>query len=83
MAVLNILDDKVDDNDDDKDNDKDGGRVGRGRQVRYPASSPPPPLPMIFYGLSSNILVGQLIIAIGNPFRIYDTVTTGVVLALN
>ena len=40
VDVLNILDDEVDDDGDDNDNNKDGGRVGRGRQVKSPSSSP-------------------------------------------
>ena len=83
MAVLKILNDEVDDHNYDKDKGKDGRIIGRVKQGRSPASSPTPPLPMISYGLSSNLLVGQHLIPIGNPFRLNQTITTGVVLALN
>ena len=83
MAVLNILDDEVDDENDDKENDKDRCRVGRGIQVRSPASSPPFLLPVISYASSLNLLLGQRLIACGNSFELDQTVTTGVVSVLN
>ena len=83
VVVLKILYDEVDDEDDNKYNNDDGGRVGRERQGRSPASSPSPPLLVILYGSSSNLLVGQRLIAIGNPFGLDQTVTTEVVLAFN
>lgn len=39
--------------------------------------------PYVEYGSSSNLLVGQKVIAIGNPFGLDRTVTSGVVSALN
>jgi len=39
--------------------------------------------PYISFGSSSNLLVGQKVIAIGNPFGLDRTVTSGVVSALN
>jgi serine protease Do len=41
------------------------------------------PLPSIEMGDSSDIMIGETVIAIGNPFGFSNTVTTGVVSAVN
>jgi S1-C subfamily serine protease len=43
----------------------------------------PRPLPAVTLGSSNNLQVGQMAIAIGNPFGLGSTVTVGVVSALN
>jgi S1-C subfamily serine protease len=51
-----------------------------------PTPNPPPPqlqLSPLSFGSSSDLLVGQSLVAIGNPFGFTSTVTTGVVSALN
>ena len=41
------------------------------------------PLPAIDMGDSNNLMIGETVIAIGNPFGFSHTVTTGVISALN
>lgn len=41
------------------------------------------PLPFVAMGRSDNLLIGETVIAIGNPFGLSHTVTTGVISALN
>lgn len=41
------------------------------------------PLPFVYMGRSDNLLIGETVIAIGNPFGFSHTVTTGVISALN
>ncbi len=48
--------------------------------LRIPAEKP---LPSISMGSSEDIMIGETVIAIGNPFGFANTVTTGVVSAVN
>lgn len=41
------------------------------------------PLPSIKMGVSSDLMIGETVIAIGNPFGFSHTVTTGVISAIN
>ncbi len=41
------------------------------------------PLPYIKMGRSDNLMIGETVIAIGNPFGLAHTVTTGVISSLN
>jgi S1-C subfamily serine protease len=43
---------------------------------------PGPPLPTIKMGTSSDLLIGETVVAIGNPFGLSNTVTAGVLSAL-
>ena len=45
--------------------------------------SSPTPLPDITMGDSTNLMIGETVIAIGNPFGFSNTVTTGVISATN
>ncbi|PQP32689.1 peptidase, partial [Desulfobacteraceae bacterium SEEP-SAG10] len=45
--------------------------------------SSPKALPDITMGDSSNLMIGETVIAIGNPFGFSNTVTTGVISATN
>jgi S1-C subfamily serine protease len=45
-------------------------------------SDPPPSLKPLIYGSSSDLLVGQSLLAIGNPFGLDRTITAGLVSAL-
>jgi Do/DeqQ family serine protease len=45
--------------------------------------SSPTPLPDITMGDSGNLMIGETVIAIGNPFGFSNTVTTGVISATN
>jgi serine protease Do len=41
------------------------------------------PLPSVHWGNSADILIGETVIALGNPFSLQNSVTTGVVSATN
>jgi len=43
----------------------------------------PEPLPAVEMGISDDLMIGETVIAIGNPFGFSHTVTTGVISALN
>ncbi len=51
--------------------------------LRLELPTPPPVLPQIRMGNSSGLMIGESVIAIGNPYGLAHTVTTGVVSALN
>ncbi|MEE8460122.1 MAG: trypsin-like peptidase domain-containing protein [Phycisphaerales bacterium] len=44
---------------------------------------PPRPLPTLAFGRSDDLMIGETVIAIGNPFGYQHTVTAGVVSAVN
>ncbi len=44
---------------------------------------PIPPLPYVKMGRSDDLMIGETVIAIGNPFGLKHTVTTGIISAVN
>jgi S1-C subfamily serine protease len=74
VAVLKIIDNNGSDSDSGSSSAKEETQT---TNSKFPLSTP------FEFGSSSDLLVGQSLIAIGNPFGLDNTVTTGVVSALN
>lgn len=70
VAVLKIITDPINDN----SNEKNGGNITTAAKLTYPS---------LQVGSSSNLLVGQRVVAIGNPFGLDQSLSSGVVSALN
>jgi S1-C subfamily serine protease len=79
IAVLKIITQKDNKNDDDDDSKRDGkNNSGTGNNTTTTTKFIP-----LQFGSSSELLVGQDLIAIGNPFGLQNSVSVGVVSALN
>lgn len=51
----------------------------RSLTLSWPVSAPQAKLPVLLLGRSSDLRPGEFVVAIGSPFSLQNTVTTGIV----